>query len=181
MIERRSLRVDFDPCVRLMYDDCACIPLAGTEMPTIKDVAREAGVSIATVSYVLNNKPSAISEDTRQLVWEAVHKIGYMPNVTARNLRSNKSRLFGYAWHLSPHIHISQVLDYFTTIHVTPAAEPDQTDARPFHLSPRPSRRSCRIPYSHVHVSTQRSVTCVRRVDPYRTSGCFRRRQHNPR
>ncbi|HLU11169.1 MAG TPA: LacI family DNA-binding transcriptional regulator [Oceanobacillus sp.] len=91
-------------------------------MPTIKDVAREAGVSIATVSYVLNNKPSAISEDTRQLVWEAVHKIGYMPNVTARNLRSNKSRLIGYAWHEVPQNQINPVLDHFT-YHLAQAAE----------------------------------------------------------
>jgi DNA-binding LacI/PurR family transcriptional regulator len=68
-------------------------------MPTIKDVAREAGVSIATVSYVLNDKTEAISEDTRLRVWAAVEKTGYRPNVAARNLRSSKSRLIGYAWH----------------------------------------------------------------------------------
>ena len=91
-------------------------------MPTIKDVAREAGVSIATVSYVLNNKSAAISEDTRQLVWEAVQKIGYMPNVTARNLRSSQSRLIGYAWHEVPHNQINPVLDHFT-YHLAQAAE----------------------------------------------------------
>jgi DNA-binding LacI/PurR family transcriptional regulator len=83
-------------------------------MPTIKDVAREAGVSIATVSYVLNNKTAAVSEDTRQLVWQAVRKIGYTPNVTARNLRSSQSRLIGYAWHEVPHDQINPVLDRFT-------------------------------------------------------------------
>lgn len=83
-------------------------------MPTIKDVAREAGVSIATVSYVLNNKTTAVSEDTRQIVWKAVEKIGYMPNVTARNLRSSQSRLIGYAWHEVPADQINPVLDRFT-------------------------------------------------------------------
>jgi DNA-binding LacI/PurR family transcriptional regulator len=82
-------------------------------MPTIKDVAREAGVSIATVSYVLNNKLDAVSEETRQLVWEAVHRIGYTPNVTARNLRSSQSRLIGYAWHETPHEQVNPVLDQF--------------------------------------------------------------------
>jgi DNA-binding LacI/PurR family transcriptional regulator len=91
-------------------------------MPTIKDVAREAGVSIATVSYVLNNKPAAVSEDTRQLVWNAVNRIGYMPNVTARNLRSNQSRLIGYAWHEVPYDQINPVLDRFT-YHLARAAE----------------------------------------------------------
>jgi DNA-binding LacI/PurR family transcriptional regulator len=83
-------------------------------MPTIKDVAREAGVSIATVSYVLNNKTTAVSEDTRQNVWRAVEKIGYMPNVTARNLRSSQSRLIGYAWHEAPAGQVNPVLDRFT-------------------------------------------------------------------
>ncbi|GAB1421086.1 hypothetical protein MASR2M15_12260 [Anaerolineales bacterium] len=48
-------------------------------MPTIKDVAREAGVSIATVSYVLNNKTDSISADTCQVVLEAAERIGYTP------------------------------------------------------------------------------------------------------
>jgi DNA-binding LacI/PurR family transcriptional regulator len=83
-------------------------------MPTIKDVAREAGVSIATVSYVLNDKTDAISEDTQQRVWSAVRKTGYIPNVTARNLRSSQSRLIGYAWHEVPAGQVNAVLDRFT-------------------------------------------------------------------
>lgn len=83
-------------------------------MPTIKDVAREAGVSIATVSYVLNNKPEAVSEDTRRLVWDAVERIGYTPNITARNLRASESRLIGYAWHEVPRDQVNTVLDRFT-------------------------------------------------------------------
>lgn len=83
-------------------------------MPTIKDVAREAGVSIATVSYVLNNKPVSVSEETRRLVWEAVERIGYTPNITARNLRASQSRLIGYAWHEVPRDQINPVLDRFT-------------------------------------------------------------------
>lgn len=83
-------------------------------MPTIKDVAREAGVSIATVSYVLNNKPAAISEDTRRLVWDTARRIGYTPNVTARNLRASESRLIGYAWHEVPLDQVNPVLDRFT-------------------------------------------------------------------
>lgn len=82
-------------------------------MPTIKDVAKEAGVSIATVSYVLNNKLDAVSEETRQEVWRAVEKIGYTPNVTARNLRSSRSRLIGYAWHEEPRSEMNPVLHNF--------------------------------------------------------------------
>jgi DNA-binding LacI/PurR family transcriptional regulator len=82
-------------------------------MPTIKDVAREAGVSIATVSYVINNKDSNISEDTRRLVLEAIERIGYTPNATARNLKSRHTRLIGYAWHKVPPGQVNSVLDYF--------------------------------------------------------------------
>jgi len=83
-------------------------------MPTIKDVAREAGVSIATVSYVINNKDIPIRDDTRRLVWEAVERIGYTPNVTARNLKASQSRLIGYAWHDVPPDEVNAVLDRFT-------------------------------------------------------------------
>lgn len=88
-------------------------------MPTIRDVAREAGVSIATVSYVLNNKHDAISVTTRQLVLEAAERIGYRPNATARNLRSNQTRLIGYAWYDVPDFgvptgRLNTVLDWFT-------------------------------------------------------------------
>lgn len=83
-------------------------------MPTIKDVAREAGVSIATVSYVLNNKLDMVSESTYQLVMETAKRIGYVPNVTARNLKSSQSRLIGYAWHAVPNGEVNSVLDLFT-------------------------------------------------------------------
>lgn len=83
-------------------------------MPTIKDVAKEAGVSIATVSYVLNNKRTFFSEGTRQQVLEAVERIGYTPNVTARNLKASQTRLIGYAWHEVPFGQVNSVLDHFT-------------------------------------------------------------------
>lgn len=83
-------------------------------MPTIKDVAREAGVSIATVSYVLNNKTDSISDDTKNLVLATAKRIGYTPNVTARNLRFSQTRLIGYAWHDVPHDQVNSVMDRFT-------------------------------------------------------------------
>lgn len=91
-------------------------------MPTIKDVAREAGVSIATVSYVLNNKDSSISPDTRQQVLEAVKRVGYTPNINGRNLKASRSRLIGYAWHEAPQGQVNSVLDCFT-YYVAQAAE----------------------------------------------------------
>ncbi|HNR94520.1 MAG TPA: LacI family DNA-binding transcriptional regulator [Kiritimatiellia bacterium] len=53
--------------------------------PTISDIAAECGVSLSTVSLVLNNNPR-ISEATREKVWKAVEKFSYYPNVQARGL-----------------------------------------------------------------------------------------------
>jgi DNA-binding LacI/PurR family transcriptional regulator len=83
-------------------------------MPTIKDVAKEAGVSIATVSYVINHKDDGVSETTRKQVWEAVARIGYQPNVTARNLQASQTKLIGYAWHRVQHGQVNALLDHFT-------------------------------------------------------------------
>lgn len=57
---------------------------------TIKDVARLAGVSPATVSLVLSNK-GQVTEGTRRKVLEAAQKLGYRPNVLARNLVKGKT------------------------------------------------------------------------------------------
>ncbi|WP_308466954.1 LacI family DNA-binding transcriptional regulator [Rathayibacter soli] len=58
--------------------------------PTSNDVALAAGVSRATVSFVLNDKPNArISDDTRHRVLEAAHRLSYRPNVTAQSLASS--------------------------------------------------------------------------------------------
>lgn len=57
---------------------------------TIKDVAKEAGVSIATVSKVINNKPS-ISEATRQHVFSVMEQMNYHPNAQASNFAKKRS------------------------------------------------------------------------------------------
>jgi LacI family repressor for deo operon, udp, cdd, tsx, nupC, and nupG len=56
-------------------------------MATIQDVAREAGVSTATVSRVFS-APDLVLEPTRQKVMEAVHRLGYEPNFAAKSLRT---------------------------------------------------------------------------------------------
>ena len=63
---------------------------------SIKDVAKEAGVSASTVSYVLNRTPTeTISPETTQRVMDAVKKLGYVPNLNARSLSSRRSNLIG--------------------------------------------------------------------------------------
>jgi len=60
------------------------------KIPTRDDVAKLAGVSPAVVSYVLNDS-NYVSEEKRKAVLEAVEKLGYYPNVSARTLKTNKS------------------------------------------------------------------------------------------
>lgn len=61
---------------------------------TINDVAREAGVSITTVSRVLNNN-YPVKEETRIKIEEAIKKLDYKPNAMARSLITKKSSMLG--------------------------------------------------------------------------------------
>ncbi|MFF2484171.1 catabolite control protein A [Paenibacillus sp. NPDC058071] len=61
---------------------------------TIYDVAREAGVSMATVSRVVNNNPN-VKPATRKKVYEAIERLGYRPNAVARGLASKKTTTVG--------------------------------------------------------------------------------------
>ncbi len=65
--------------------------------PVIADVAELAGVSVATVSLVLNGKGN-ISDATRARVVQAAQSLGYTPSAHARNLRGNQARVVGYAY-----------------------------------------------------------------------------------
>jgi DNA-binding LacI/PurR family transcriptional regulator len=61
---------------------------------SIQDVARQAGVSVATVSRVFN-LPEKVSIDTRERVESVARAIGYRPNASARTLRTQRSRVLG--------------------------------------------------------------------------------------
>ncbi|WP_369019895.1 LacI family DNA-binding transcriptional regulator [Streptomyces californicus] len=77
-------------------------------MAGIKDVAAEAGVSVATVSRVLNGHPS-VSQEARTRVLAAVEALDYRPNAVARSLRTAQTRTLGLV--------ISDVLNpYFTEL-----------------------------------------------------------------
>lgn len=55
---------------------------------TLKDIAKEAGVSISTVSRVINNTSSkAASQEVRERIWEIVRRTGYIPNYSAQTLK----------------------------------------------------------------------------------------------
>ena len=61
---------------------------------TIKDVARQCGMSISTVSKVFNGYPD-ISEETREQVMKIAREMGYQPNALARALKTNRSYNLG--------------------------------------------------------------------------------------
>lgn len=64
--------------------------------PTLRDVAKEAGVSVATVSYVLNNVSNqTIPDDTKQRVFEAASRLHYVQNLTAKALSLGKTNVIG--------------------------------------------------------------------------------------
>lgn len=61
---------------------------------SIKDVAKEAGVSIATVSRVLNDI-DVVNEDTKIKVLDAIKVLGYRPNIVARSLKTQRTKTIG--------------------------------------------------------------------------------------
>jgi len=61
---------------------------------TLKDIAKEAGVSVNTVSRALNNKPD-INFETKNKILEIARRLGYTPNMLARSLRSKRTGTIG--------------------------------------------------------------------------------------
>jgi len=72
----------------------------GSSPSTIKDVAKAASCSIATVSCVLNNR-GRIGRDTQKRVREACKKLGYSPSAAGRSLRSRKTETIGILFYPS--------------------------------------------------------------------------------
>ncbi|MDD9889679.1 MAG: LacI family DNA-binding transcriptional regulator [Gammaproteobacteria bacterium] len=64
---------------------------------TLEDVAELAGVSIKTVSRVVNNEPN-VRASTQSKVNEAIAELDYRPNQSARNLASQRSHLIGLVY-----------------------------------------------------------------------------------
>ncbi len=63
-------------------------------MPTIKDVAKKAGVSISTASYALNNLPN-VHPETKERILAAAKELNYYPNGIARNLKTKRTGNIG--------------------------------------------------------------------------------------
>lgn len=63
-------------------------------MAGIKDIAKEAGVSISTVSYALNGSPK-VTEETRSRILAIADQLGYVPNAAARMLKVKQTKIIG--------------------------------------------------------------------------------------
>ncbi|WP_199431633.1 LacI family DNA-binding transcriptional regulator [Qaidamihabitans albus] len=92
-------------------------------MVTIADVARDAGVSASTVSYVLSGKRS-ISADTRRRVESSIRRLGYHPHAGARALASSRTNVLALVVPLRTDIHVPVVMRFVTSV-VTAAREYD--------------------------------------------------------
>lgn len=80
-------------------------------MATIKDVAKEAGLAVGTVSRILNNR-GYISDNARKRVEEAVKKLNYQPNEMARSLQKKHSQLIGVIVPQIAHPYFSSLISY---------------------------------------------------------------------
>lgn len=81
----------------------------------ITDVARHAGVSPSTVSYVLSGKRS-ISPETRRRVEESIRVLGYRPHAGARSLASSKSSVLALVVPLRSGIHVPVVMQFVASV-----------------------------------------------------------------
>jgi LacI family transcriptional regulator len=83
--------------------------------PTIRDVARRAGVSVGTVSNVLNRR-IPVSDQRRAAVDEAIAALGFVPNRNAQSLRGRSWRVVGLVVHDTKSAYFAAMLDRFETM-----------------------------------------------------------------
>lgn len=71
-------------------------------MPTIKDIAREANVSVTTVSNVIHARTDHVAPETVERINKIIEKRNYAPNMSARSLVNKASKIIGVINHLIP-------------------------------------------------------------------------------
>lgn len=83
--------------------------MRGTRV-TIEDVARDAGVSIATVSRFINGRSGAMSTETSARIRSVIERLGYEPSSAAQTLKTGRSRLIGVVLTEVAHVYWSSML-----------------------------------------------------------------------
>ena len=66
-------------------------------MITIKEIAKQLNMSTTTVSNVIHGKTGEVSDDIKKIVQDFLDKVDYVPNISARNLAQNESKIIGLA------------------------------------------------------------------------------------
>lgn len=82
-------------------------------MVTLKDIAAEAGVSITTVSNVVHNRKSRVSEKQVAKIWEIIEREHYVPSMSARSLAKDQSAIIAMVTYITPRTTGSTVSDPF--------------------------------------------------------------------
>ena len=77
--------------------------------PTTKDIAEAAGLSLATVDRVLNDRPN-VSNRSRKKVQQAVDEMGYVRNLAAVNLAKNRTYLFRFIFPMSGDLYLQELI-----------------------------------------------------------------------
>lgn len=122
---------------------------------TVKDVAKEAGVSVATVSYILNNRTDQkISAATKKKVIQIANLLNYKPNHAAKSLAQGRNNIIGITYQLNPS---------------TPARNLEVT-ALANRLIPQLARRNydvlfLQIPDTHEEAFVTRNVDAILAID----------------
>src|ERR1700750_608002 len=78
---------------------------------TLKDIAREAGVSLATVDRVLHNRPG-VRADTVRRVQEIIARNAFQPHVAAAELARGRARRFAFVMPTGPNLFMQQIESY---------------------------------------------------------------------
>jgi DNA-binding LacI/PurR family transcriptional regulator len=112
----------------LLIERVGFVPVRKQKRPTMRDVAQSVGVSIQTISAVINNKPE-ITPETRLRVMDAIHQLGYRPYSVARSLRTGQTHTLAlivsdianpsFATMASAAEDYAQINGYYLTVHNT--------------------------------------------------------------
>ena len=84
-------------------------------MITIKEIARQLHMSTTTVSNVIHGKTKEVSPDTIAKVQAFLDQVGYVPNISARNLAQNQSKIIGLVLKTQWDRYVDQMNDPFVT------------------------------------------------------------------
>lgn len=79
-------------------------------MPTIRDIAAKSGVSVKTVSRIINNEPM-VGEETRARVQAVMEDLAYVPNIMAQRLARGRSKVIGLLFNNATWAYLSDVLE----------------------------------------------------------------------